>query len=57
MSKTSMPQKYRDGWRIKWFDENGIRKSAMFKSYIEADSELIKNKFEYFEDVINNGFC
>jgi len=46
MSKTSKPQKYRDGWRIKWFDENGNRKSSMFKSYIEADTELTKNKFE-----------
>lgn len=46
MSKASAPQKYRDSWRIKWFDEKHKRHSACYLSYAEAEKALVFKKNE-----------
>ena len=34
------PHRFRDKWRIRWFDHDGCRKSAVFETYREAEREL-----------------
>ena len=34
------PQRFRDKWRIRWTDETGRRRSAVFKSFKDADAAL-----------------
>lgn len=46
MAKTSAPHRYREGWRIKWLDEAGKRKSSFHTSFLDAQEALIANKFE-----------
>lgn len=43
------PIKQRDKWRIRWFDENGIRRSEVFDDYRTAQQELSKREAEATE--------
>ncbi|MBL6974313.1 MAG: tyrosine-type recombinase/integrase [Deltaproteobacteria bacterium] len=40
MAQTARPHKCRDKWRIRWFDHNGKRQSAVFDKYSDADLAL-----------------
>jgi integrase len=40
------PIKCRDKWRIRYTDHSGIRRSAVYKTFKEAELELLKAKFE-----------
>ena len=46
MGSSSRPNKYRDGWRIKWTNEKGKRCSASYINYAEAESVLLQKKAE-----------
>lgn len=43
------PIKQRDKWRIRWFDENGIRQSEVFDDYRTAQQELSRREAEATE--------
>lgn len=38
----SKPTKHRDNWRIRWFDAEGNRRSAVYPSFKEAQAALIE---------------
>ena len=40
MSKAARPQRCRNGWRVRWLDATGRRKSRMFKKYDDAERFL-----------------
>lgn len=40
MSKAARPTKLGNGWRIRWLDHQGIRRSTVLDSYDEAEREL-----------------
>ncbi len=41
MPRTARPTRFlQDKWRIRWLDHEGRRRSAVFKSYKEADHQL-----------------
>jgi len=43
------PIKQRDKWRIRWFDENGIRRSEVFGDYRTAQQEQSRREAEVTE--------
>lgn len=40
------PVKHYDKWRIRWIDATGVRRSAVFETYREADVELKRRELE-----------
>jgi integrase len=40
MPKAARPRKCRNGWRVRWLDATGVRKSRMFKKYDDAERFL-----------------
>lgn len=44
----SKPTKNGKGWRIRWFDEAGKRQNKTFKTYKEAEQELLKKRHETY---------
>ena len=40
MPRSARPTKFRNKWRIRWLDHEGVRRSAVFETYEEADREL-----------------
>ena len=43
------PVRQRDKWRIRWFDENGHRQSAVYDDYKLAQKELSRKLVEVEE--------
>lgn len=46
MAKVARPYKYRNGWRIKFTDEFGKRRSAFYFDYKDAERALLEKKNE-----------
>jgi len=40
MPKAARPRRCRNGWRVRWLDATGVRKSRMFKKYDDAERFL-----------------
>lgn len=40
MPRMARPVKSRDRWRIRWLDADGVRRSAVFEKFADADKAL-----------------
>lgn len=49
MPRSARPTRFRDRWRIRWFDHNGKRCSAVFETHEEADRALRARQVEVDE--------
>lgn len=50
MPRTARPVRLKDKWRIRWLDHVGVRRSAVYDNYRQADQELRRKQAEV-EDV------
>ena len=46
MAKAARPVAFRGKWRIRWFDHEGARQSAVLESYADAERELRRHQVE-----------
>jgi integrase len=46
VAKSARPVSFRGKWRIRWFDHDGKRQSAVLESYAEAETELRRRQLE-----------
>lgn len=46
MARTGRPEKFRDKWRVRWLDHEGVRRAAFFDSFADAERKLRARKTE-----------